>query len=270
MIRRILIFLEGLFRKVFRSFYGRALFLLKRRVLHRGKELKNKFAGERCFLIANGASVNDVDLDLLKNEKLVACNLLFKHPHFKEYSWFAYVSAESGKSLFLPKDNFYHKSKIYPLIEKEVSDPATLMFFSLNQHSFFTKAKLFANRKLYFLKTLSPMMETKKLSNDISGNFTFLDGVGYSMIGIAIYLGFKEIYLCGYDYTLSPMRIGHFYENWTDLKVEAVDARHAKVKSFAEAAGVKIFNLTPAGFESPVYEKFDITDLPKLVSRETK
>ena len=42
--------------------------------------------------------------------------------------------------------------------------------------------------------------------------FTMMTGSLEGMIGLALYMGFKNITLVGCDYTSSPQKIGHFYE----------------------------------------------------------
>ena len=41
------------------------------------QKLKDKFKGERCFIIGNGPSLNKIDLDLLKNEYTFGVNSIF-------------------------------------------------------------------------------------------------------------------------------------------------------------------------------------------------
>tara|TARA_B100000315_G_C14457517_1_gene532128 strand:+ start:40 stop:492 length:453 start_codon:yes stop_codon:yes gene_type:complete len=124
------------------------------------------------------------------------------------------------------------------------------------------------------------------LSKRITGN-----GVFFAMICIAMYMGFKELYIIGNDYTFEPAQQFHFCdspvfskrlskETAEDLinriaiardvevydikedeefykpvyvKYNSVPEEHLLIKDFAESMGVKILNIVPNGFESPVY-----------------
>ena len=120
-----------------------------------------------------------------------------------------------------------------------------------------------------------------------------MDGIIFAMIAIAMYMGFKEIFMVGNDYTLEPSLQFHFYDSpifskkltkdtamklihkiakarYVEVyKIEEDEAfykpiyvqyrpvasEHLVVKKFAESIGVKMYNVVPQGFESPVYEK---------------
>ena len=41
--------------------------------------LRDKHKGERCFIIANGPSLNKIDISLLKDEITIGCNGIYKN-----------------------------------------------------------------------------------------------------------------------------------------------------------------------------------------------
>jgi hypothetical protein len=53
--------------------------------------------------------------------------------------------------------------------------------------------------------------------HDLFKNFNCFEGSFMFSISLAIYCGFKKIYLVGFDYTHSPARINHFYEKGKGL-----------------------------------------------------
>jgi hypothetical protein len=44
------------------------------------KEFKNKHQGERCFVMATGPSINEMNLDLIQNEVRLGINTFYRHP----------------------------------------------------------------------------------------------------------------------------------------------------------------------------------------------
>ena len=99
----------------------------------------------------------------------------------------------------------------------------------------------------------------------------FMIGSHYFMIASAIYMGFKEIYLLGVGYTYQPIQRCHFYDSSSEIenakKIEnaLVDSRNIDIINVAENRGVKIYNVVPDGYESPMYNKINLSDLYKIV-----
>jgi len=144
--------------------------------------------------------------------------------------------------------------------------------------------------------------------NDLTQRITFLEGSIFFSIAALMYMGFKEIYLCGAGYTYEPVNAFHFYDNFifpksmgkenaeiearkaNDIRNQEVSSNceyyglsekdnfyrgiyiermdhdphkeaHRILNDFATAQGVKIYNIVPDGFESPVYEKITWQEL---------
>ena len=171
------------------------------------------------------------------------------------------------------------------------SFPNATFFLTANDRKWYEQVNLFANKKVYYVHT-QPFRAGSKLEIDLTHR---IHGQGsiYNMITAAIYMGFKEIYLCGAGYTYQPMQFFTYYyqpsfpidfpkekrnkvideikklEPVSIFKVEQdelsyrpiwVDDRpvsdsHRIMNEFAKAVGVKIFNITPEGFKSPIYDK---------------
>ncbi len=146
-------------------------------------------------------------------------------------------------------DNFF------PLLEDFYRNRKAKIFLHRSGKRYFDKKGFFKNQDIYYVRSSSQMEEAATLTNDLTKDTTFLDGAIFFMIATSIYMGFKELYLCGCGYTYQPLQSGHFYENWTQLDEAPVNHRHRIMKDFADKHGVKIYNVVPDGFESPVYEK---------------
>ena len=126
------------------------------------------------------------------------------------------------------------------------------------------------------------------------------------MISHALYMGFKELYLIGCDYTYEPTREYHFYNQlcisksinkeiaiqWSKkiakannfevfnigeddnyykplfVKYNYSKEKYLVVKNFAESIGVKIYNIVPDEFKSPIYPGFSWDTFVKNVLKK--
>lgn len=183
----------------------------------------------------------------------------------------------------------------------------SIVFVRSDDFNFIKKKSLFEDKNVYYLKILNTFHAYKKDIRNINIDLTkrFVGGTSavFNSILTMIYMGFKEIYLCGAGYTYSPVYELHFYDNYvfpkeagykkaSELAKSVVDihnrkydsnieyfglfekdnfyrgiyvaksenysssiSEHRIINTYAESQGVKMYNIIPEGFESPIYEK---------------
>lgn len=169
------------------------------------KTLKRVHSGERCFIIGNGPSLCAADLNQLNGEYTFAANRIYEifeqtkwRPtyylnvdipiHQERYEKIKRYAPELGH-IFLrvdtknPKDE--KKSLDYP-IEK-----LTRIFYE--EDGYF---KIYQNIWNQW---------SSYVSEDISDHFSDGYTVTFTSIQLAIYMGFREIYLLGVDFSYSVM-----------------------------------------------------------------
>ena len=292
--------------------------LFDRNILVQNKSLYNIHRGERCFILGTGTSVNDIDMSILGAEYSFCSNFLSYHKDFKKLNVNCSVMVSSPRELknFHLNSN-YSDSKIYKEQDIDIwlSEEKPMLYYSFDPEVYFKKIdlelcnnaivflghktkkfvekrKLFTNKKVFYLKPYKSVLEADVQKYDLTNRITFHEGVIYTMIAIAFYMGFKELYLVGNDYTFEPSRQFHFYDQllvsknikkeialqWINKIAKArrmevhnimedeeyykpVFAKyntnkdaHMVVKNLAESMGVKIFNIIPDEFKSPVYQ----------------
>lgn len=166
----------------------------------KNKDLKDKYYGERCFILGNGPSLKAQDLSLLEKEYVFTVNQFMRHPDSKKVKTNFHIWADS---------NFFHIDEHKPedlellhtmtAVVTEDNDP--LCFFPIEQKAFVKKFKLDKRLRIRYFGMKLKLHE--KYRSDI--NFTrFIPGTGtVVLIGIflAMYMGFTEIYLLGCDTT---------------------------------------------------------------------
>lgn len=225
------------------------------------KSLKNSKNG-RCFIVATGPSLTKEDLQKLKNETTFGVNALVK--------WFPEVGWET--TYFGIQD-----LRVYKNLKKEIdSIISSKVFFSLDGTANYKDNKLIDLKQktntcefpLYLgLHPIQPYKLYTKFSNNASK--IVFDGysVVYSLIQIAIYMGFKEIYLLGTDCNYKNQK-NYAIENY-DYKRDIYKIQGDRMifaydfaKEYADKHGIKIYNATRGGMLE-VFPRVDLDEVLK-------
>lgn len=235
------------------------------------KTLKNKHFGERCFIIGNGPSLRPEDLDKLKNEYTFAANRIY----------YIFDRTDWRPSYYICIDNDGLTAE-YNRIINSGNYPKFINF----------KGKRLTHKKAdniwcIFLKgrfTISPCDALPNLSDDISDHASKVGTVTVTSIELAIYMGFKEIFLLGVDNNYAvkldkngkqyndPEVKSSYFEGMRDSNgnigdglgyqnVDSMNRSYFLAKKFADEHGVKIYNATRGG----KLEIFNRVDLDMIV-----
>lgn len=150
------------------------------------KKLKGKYIGQRCFIIGNGPSLNVTDLEQLKNEYTFAFNRIYLI--FNQTSW---------------RPTFYctQDEKIVSSSLKEIKSKidTQFVFAPINLKWYYG---LELGTEYYFSQIqVQSERECPEFSEDISHKIGLGNTVAYTAIQIAVYMGFKKIYLLGLDHS---------------------------------------------------------------------
>ena len=224
-------------------------------------KFKNCATKERCFVIGNGPSLTIEDLEVLRsnNEISFASNKIYQL--FDETSWRPSYFATCDSTLYKNNRSIINALdlvKFFPLDIVNSEDIEAGRFFSFSRVPF----QLFRKRPHF-----QPDM-TKRLSE--GGTVT------YFLLQIAVYMGFKEIYLLGCDFNFSyGIDVnGNFFEN-PDVKNHFKDDGKAmdtmpnlqrnlwayqSAQDYSKSHGIKIYNATRGG----ILEVFDRVDFDSL------
>lgn len=203
--------------------------------------LKNKYRDMRCFIIATGPSLTIHDVELLSNEVTFGVNSISKLTDMTEWrptylgiqDPFVYEKLENS-ILSSFTDNVF----ISDLLANKFSVPEDYI-----QFPYFNNYKNYMNGYLKY---------NAKFSDDAS--IIVYDGysITYSMIQIAVYMGFKEIYLLGCDCSYPKGEKNHFVESgFIDrnayLNYEKMTSAYKIAKEYADKNDVRIINCTRGG-----------------------
>lgn len=208
-------------------------------------QFKNKHKGKRCFIIATGPSLRKSDLDLLLSHKELCfgVNRIF---NMHETKWKPdYYMALDDKFILEYEDQI----KSYDVENK---------FIEMNFHNI-------EARSIYpiHVVTNSIFDDLPEFSEKMEWGVYGATTVTYGCIQMAVYMGFKEIYLLGVDCNyLANSKNNYFFEeskedNMNHQEDKMVMAYRA-AKEYADRHGIKIYNATRGGMLE-VFErvKFD-------------
>jgi len=140
--------------------------------------LKNRHSGERVIIVANGPSLNNMNLNFLRHECVIGLNKIFLG--FKRYKFYP---------------------QYYIAINKKVIEQSVNNIKSLNCNKFISKrgCHLVPEDALtYHLETECP---PARFSRDISIGVHEGWTVTYVALQVSLYLGFNEVVLIGLDHS---------------------------------------------------------------------
>jgi len=184
---------------------------LTKNVMKKNKEFHHLHRGEECYIIGNGDSIKYFDLDKFKDRISFGCNVLRAHNDFSKLNLKYYVNA--APLLYSPfwrgvKHGLYLEKNPYFKLQTNFTNTGYTHFVHASNYYFIN------NKSNYrFVHNLNKHPIDLDF-NDFTTSSSFVDGGLLTMIGLAIYMGFKKAYLVGCDYFFNPYISGHFWSRF--------------------------------------------------------
>lgn len=237
------------------------------------KSFKDKYKGERCFVIGNGPSLNDHDLSLLDDEFTFGVNSLFYKYESDGFLPTFYMVEDSH----VINDNYEKIDAFHPKIHR---------FFPVNYKNLIKDRKntSFFRMNRGFYEKRSPNYHIPRFSKDFSERGYCGQSVTMMNLQLAYYMGFSKVYLIGMDFTYDIPEsakisgndiesteddVNHFHpdyfgkgKKWHDPQLEQVLANYLICKINYELDERKIFNATVGG-KLEAFERVDYYSLFK-------
>lgn len=249
------------YNHILNSFKYFRCILVRKGLFSKGKyagieKFKNIHSGERCFIVGTAPSLTISDLDLLKNETTFSVNSVIK----------LYDKTDWRPTYYGIQDPF-----VYEKLEDYINNTnIPVGFVGDCIHNKYSSAKKFTPFFLYEGGHVSHP-ERMKLSSGFSSDVSEIvyDGysIVYSLLQIAVYMGFKYIYLLGVDCSYSVTGIQHVVDSgFTDKQSATVGERmifaHSIAKDYLDRYQVEVKNASRGGMLE-VYERVTLEDILK-------
>lgn len=235
----------------FSMFPGTIYYNNKKKILN----LKNSHNGERCFFVGLGPSLRIEDLDCLTSEQTFSVNNVFAL--FRQTTW---------------RPTYYLNQETIVLNSDWISDEfkakyqkcdLNTAFFPFNRHR---SDVVHAGKNVILLPIVNDWcmyfrgkrkMEhfSRNICKEVNAAFLSM----YSLLQIAVYMGFTSIYLIGCD---AKYEIGrtHCYQEDNHDKIlyksnqelnyntSGIHMGFSAMKSMAEKHGIQVYNATRGGY----------------------
>lgn len=253
-------------------------FLLKHYWLTDGywkiRKLKDSHNGERCFIIGNGPSLQATDLDQLEINKEISFAFNRIYHIFDQTVW--------RPTYYMSQDEKMLKGAL-----KEVNQMGlAYKFIPIQNKSYYDIHIDGAIHYKLIHKSLDGTQ--KRFTTDAASGICAADTVVYSAMQLAVYMGFKEIYLLGIDHsfaisvndageiTYDPNAKDYFCDGYNKDKDQLYipnpdrsTIAYLAARAYAEEHGISIQNATRGG-KLEVFERVDFDSLfsfsdPKLL-----
>ncbi len=204
--------------------------------------------GQRCFIMGNDPSLSHIDLDLLGGETVFACDSV--HQLFDRISWLPTYYACTDPQVLSDQT-----SHIRAMLTQH---PAIVAFFPVElqetageQRRYPTRVIVPTGHNRFYFREAEGAPEAhpeSMFSADINQHLVQSPSAVITLLQIAAYMGFSELYLIGFDEVPTAPETAQIIE-------------HCRVAREAlEARGVKVFNATPGAAPS-VFEPADFDTL---------
>lgn len=176
------------------------IFLKKKRWLNRNSELRNKYFGGQVYILGNGPSLNNFDLERIYGHEVITMNHFELHPQKSKFKIVAHCIGE-------------------PYSSRTWEDPIPMLngvkaetyWFNADAVEFFSKQESYDIH--YYLSGIRASALVLS-GDDLTGVALQYQSTAQMAINVALFLGFKDIYLLGFDHDWLVTRghSPHFYE----------------------------------------------------------
>lgn len=221
------------------------------------KKLRNSFEGRACAIVGNGPSLAAKDLERIKNSYSFGVNKIYDiYPYTSWRPTFYAIQDYKLMKILLSELDHATKDSLYRFFNARI----------LNELGY---SALDGSQDYYFKLENEWNKDAKITEPSFSEDFSELAYEGYTvtytMIQLAVYLGFTSIYLLGIDhnYSFPPSQEGILSETTEDNyftgykpvknvilnapRLERSEMAYQKAFRYCNEHGIKIFNATRGG-----------------------
>jgi hypothetical protein len=248
-----------------------------RAILSKNRNLKDKHLGQRCFILATGSSIAKMNLKPLIGEICIGLNEFHLHPDYNLIKPRYMVFSGFGIHTVDP-DRHEKWYKHYCEITHSVSIP----LINICDYKFISTRDLLLHNEKYFFQLGLSYNRLPHLGIDATSKLYASQGVGAMAIQMALYMGFSEIILVGFDHDwllrMFDLNPTHFYDHnksviykghneveSTTVSYQAMSliklfANYEALNSYAASQGITICNATLGGMLD-VFPRVEFNDV---------
>jgi len=224
------------------------------------EEYKDKYKGKRVWIVGTAPSLTVDDLNTLHQHKEFCMSVNKVYRVYDKTDWRADI-------LFLgdPRMTTYYMDDI----SQAPGEIFSWDHYHFNPDCHFTNEIKFVHRKEREYLPNVPKFSTDIATKGVHRAHTSV----YALLQMAVYMGFKEIYILGVDNYYAGIYSdvqNHFIENYIEAKEKAIyeglefqsgdELCYKSAKQYADTHGIKIYNATRGG-TLEVFERVDFDEM---------
>jgi hypothetical protein len=228
---------------------------------HEIAALRQSHKGERCFIVATGPSLTAGDLEKIKGEHSFGVNKIFLM--YEKTAWRPTYYCAIDKDAWIFCKGYF---------EKQGFDDSAFLDVKLKYSNITNCGNIYrVNQGTYFAISKGTVLTDPKLvfAEQLEKRFYPTSTVAIIALQLAIYMGYKEIYLLGADCSFGKTPDANYPKEFQgrnsfspiyDRVADYVFFSYRIAKEYADFHGIKIFNATRGG-ELEVFPRVDLDDL---------
>ena len=194
--------------------------------VERTKMVKDRHLGKRCFILGAGSSIKQQDLKKLVGEFVIGVSNTYVHPdyHLFKPQYHVLPHILRGHSQIFPEEKFIEWLKE---MDERIFDAE--IFLHYGDKRMVDENNIFKKRKIHWVEYCD-WKEDFNTPID-PGCIPDIWSVSEVAVTLSVYMGFKNIYLLGFDHDWFNGPMVYFYDKKTEHKMHPADAS----LSFADA-----------------------------------
>ena len=244
-----------------------------KKCIEKNKQFENMYQGKRCFILGNGPSLSDIDLSILQDEITFSVNQLPRRSDFESLKTNIHMWVD--RRFYDIDENRPEDMELLEVMRKvNTKNNKPIIFYRYEALNMINKYGLDKELDIYFFEHGFGRIEDVKKNHKVE--FTKLvpnfSTIVHYAIQLAVYMGFKEIYLLGcectgflsiaqaklmdaekseYTYEISENEKKRLERVWQQSSIEEElgvysllfkDYRY--LKQYCDRYGVKLYNAT--------------------------
>lgn len=177
-------------------------------ILARNAQFKGRHKGETCYIVGNGASLKNMELDAFSDHVSIGLAFLCLHNDFRSLNIPYYVLPEPCFLYPFRRNSYsrqFQENTTGKLLKTVLSQNSDITLFTSITNIFGSGLE-----NTFYFYHFGNRQANRKVC-DICRAFSFVTGSLHAGIGVAINMGFKKAILVGCDYTFTPCGDGHFF-----------------------------------------------------------
>lgn len=228
--------------------------------IQENKKFKDIAKNKRCFIVGNGPSLLIEDLNTLQNNHEITFGSNKIYELFEDTLWRPSYFAVCDTTVYKNNKDAIDKLKLEKFLPLDIAEK--------NEHQKYLH--LFSRVPIQIIR------KRPRFSPDLTKHLSEGGTVTFFLMQIAVYMGFKELYLIGCDFNFSygidingnffedPSVKDHFREygdrQYTMPNLQYNYWAYQAAQRYAKKHGIKIFNATRGG-KLEVYERVNFDSL---------